>query len=92
MTTRARFNTEFDSRILRTSIGAGGATKPAISRNGQLTKVSCLNCGKPGGAFTADVPAALRNDPGFIYICLECTERVGRLPLPAISFSHRKES
>lgn len=88
----SRFNLEFDSRILRTSIGAAGATKPAISRDGRLEAVSCLNCGKPGGAFTAGVPASLRNDPGFIYICDECHARVGSLPLPAISFAHRKES
>lgn len=88
----SRFNIEFDSRILRTSIGAGGATKPAISRDGQFERISCLNCGKPGGAFTAGVPLSLRHDPGFIYICDECHARVGSLPLPAISFAHRRTS
>lgn len=92
MSVVSRLNTEFDSRILRTSIGSGGATKPLITRNGQLERVSCLNCGKPGGAFTAGVPASLRNDPGFIYICDECHARVGALPLPAISFANRRES
>ena len=44
-----RFNVEFDSRVLLTSMGAGGMTRPQLTYGG-LQKVNCLNCGKPGGA------------------------------------------
>ncbi len=87
MTTR--LNVEFESRIVRVSSGAGGITRPQITSDG-LTRISCLNCGAPGGAVTADLPPALRGDPGVIYICPACDGRLGRLPAHAISFG--KES
>lgn len=91
----SRFNTEFDSRVLRVSTGAGGITRPRISQDGHRHRTYCLNCGKPAGAVEAiggDLPLALRNDPGVIYICEECDAKMGRLPAHAISFSHRRES
>lgn len=86
----SRLNTEFDSRIVRVSLGAGGITRPQISADGGLARIACLNCGAPGGAVSAELPPALRGDPGVIYICPACDGRLGRLPAHAISFG--KES
>lgn len=87
----SRLNTEYDSRLVRTSVGAAGVVRPEVTPDGQLTKVYCLNCGKPGGAVSAELPPFLRNDPGVVYVCVECEASLGPLPLQAISFSHRKD-
>jgi uncharacterized protein YlaI len=87
----SRLNTEYDSRILTVSLGAGGMVTPQFSKDGQLERVHCLNCGKPGGYVTAELPVALRNDPGVIYVCADCDGRLGALPAHAISFDHRKD-
>lgn len=84
-------NREFDSRILTVSNGFGGITRPQLLPGG-LEKVSCLHCGKPGGAVTAEIPAPLRGDPGVIYVCGECDATFGKLPAHAISFERRRES
>lgn len=90
-------NTEFDSRILRVSVGGLAVTRPQFTSDGRLTKVYCLHCGKAGGAVTAEIPAFLRGDPGVIYVCLECTDALGAIPgahpLPDYATSHvRRES
>lgn len=82
-------NTEFDSRILRVSMGAAGVTRPSVLTS-SLEKVYCLHCGKPGGATTV-VPPALRGDPGMIYVCLECDGKLGAMPTSAYSFVRYKE-
>lgn len=85
-------NTEFDSRVIRvSSSAAAGITRPSFTQDGAFQKVSCLNCGRPGGAVTADIPAFLKGDPGVIYVCDECDGRLGPLPLHAISFERRRE-
>lgn len=84
-------NTEFDSRILRVSSGFGGMTRPSITPNGALVKVSCLHCGKDAGAVSASIPPALRGDPGVIYICDECEAKVGSLPAHAIGFARYRQ-
>lgn len=83
-------NTEFDSRILRVSTGFGGVTRPRIL-SATLEQVFCLHCGKSGGGATANLPAALKGDPGLIYICGECEAKVGQLPTHATSFVRYKE-
>lgn len=88
---RERTNREFDSRLLRVTIGAAGVTRPQVTPNGQLAKVYCLNCGKPGGAVSGHIPPALRGDPGVIYICLECDAKMGGLPAHAVGFERRRE-
>lgn len=85
-------NREFDSRVLTVSIGPAGVTRPRIGRTGELERVYCLHCGKPGGAVTAQIPAFLRGDPGVIYVCGECDAKFGKLPAHAISFERRRES
>ena len=82
-------NTEFDSRILRVSAGYAGMTRPAITPNGALVKVSCLHCGKDGGAVSASIPAFMRGDPGVIYVCLECDGKLGTMPGHAMHFERR---
>lgn len=82
-------NTEFDSRIVRVSIGAAGVTRPSLAPDG-LERVYCLHCGTPGGYVTAELPPALWHDPGVIYVCPECDAKFGRLPAHAISFEHRR--
>ena len=86
-------NTEYDSRIVRVSSGTAGITRPQFTQDGTLQKVYCLNCGKPGGAVTAEVPTFMRGDPGVIYVCDLC-EREGKVRLPpdAISFSRYREA
>ena len=79
-------NTEFDSRVLRVSAGYGGMVRPAITSDGGLVKVSCLNCGKPGGAVSESIPAFMRGDPGVIWVCGACHDKLGLLPAAAISF------
>jgi hypothetical protein len=90
---RTRFNVEFDSRILRVSIGAAGVTRPRLLSNG-LEKVYCAHCGKPSGAITADLPLAARHDPAPLIICDACHEAnkgiPGFLPNEAIGFGHRR--
>lgn len=84
-------NTEFDSRILRVSASmSGSVTRPQITSDAKLERMYCLHCGKPGGAVTAGVPAALRNDPGLIYICDACHDTFGGLPAHAVSFENRR--
>lgn len=78
-------NTEFDSRILRVSSGAAGITRPQIGRTGTLERVYCLHCGKDGGAVSAVIPAAIRGDPGVIYVCNDCDGTFGELPTHATS-------
>ena len=87
---RTRFNTEFDSRILRVSVGAGGVVRPKISQNGAMVDLSCLHCGRSAGAVSASIPAPLQGDPGVIYVCLSCESRLGPLPAHAISFERRQ--
>lgn len=85
------FNTEFDSRILRVSVGAKAVTRPKFTQDGALQKVYCLHCGKDGGAVTSSIPVFLKGDPGVIYICDECHEKLGKLPgahpLPEVAHS-----
>lgn len=99
-------NTEFDSRVLRTSLGVGGVTKPRRADTshlptdgtwcphceppGALDKLYCLNCGKEGAGVTAELPAAMRGDPGVIWVCNDCEARQGSLPMQAISFEQRR--
>lgn len=88
----SRFNIEYDSRVLRVSAGAAGVTRPKISQDGHRSRAYCLNCGAPGGAFEAigaDLPIALKGDPGFIYVCDACTGKLGTMPLHAVSFVNR---
>jgi uncharacterized protein YlaI len=82
---RTRFNTEFDSRILRVSMGALGMTRPRVVANG-LERVYCLNCGTTMGAVSEVIPIQLRNVPGVITICGECEHKVGTLPAQAIGY------
>lgn len=88
-------NVEFDSRIVRVSIGPAGMIRPSLTTNG-LEKVYCVHCGKPSGAVTADLPPAARHDPAPLVLCDDCQNTHGRIPgfLPseAISFSHRERS
>lgn len=84
-------NTEYDSRLVRVSVGAGGVTRPEFTPDGGLQKCYCLHCGKPGGYVSAELPPYLRGDPGVVYVCVECESRLGPLPLQAISFDHRKD-
>lgn len=86
-----RLNLEFDSRVLRTSMGAGGMTKPVVTPNGGLTKISCLNCGRPAGAVSSSIPPALRGHPGVIFVCEPCEAKVGSLPAQAISFERYRQ-
>ena len=90
----ASLNTEFDSRIVRVSIGPAGMLRPKILTNG-VEQVYCVHCHKPSGAITSDLPAVARNDPAPLVMCDECVRVNGHLPgfLPseAISFSHRRE-
>ena len=57
---------------------------------GWFERVYCLHCGRSGGAVSADIPTALRGDPGVIYICGECDGKFGRLPAHAIGFERRE--
>ena len=84
-------NAEFDSRVIRVSSGPAGITRPAITPNGRLQKVYCLNCGKPGGAVSAGIPAFLRGDPGVIYVCDACDGKLGSLPAQAVSLVRYKQ-
>lgn len=59
-----------DSRPQRT-------TATIQSPMGELLRIYCLNCGKPGGAVTANVPYVL-------YLCDPCAATHGGLPLPEI--------
>ena len=79
-------NTEFDSRIIRVTAGVSGITRPKFDLSGQLQEVYCLNCGRPGGAVTAEIPHYLRGDPGVIYVCGPCSSLNLDLPPDAISF------
>ena len=46
---------------------------------GQVTRVYCINCGRPCGAVTT-LP-----DPSVaIFLCQSCAERYGTLPVPEI--------
>lgn len=83
-------NTEFDSRIVRVSSGAAGITRPRITPDGALERVFCLHCGAPGGAVSA-MPAALRGDPGVIYVCDDCDGKFGELPTHATSLVRYRE-
>lgn len=84
-------NTEFDSRVLRVSTGFGGVTRPHFTQNGALAKVSCLHCGKDGGAVSASIPPMLRGDPGVIYVCDACDGTFGALPAHAIGFERYRQ-
>jgi len=90
---RARFNTEFDSRILRVSIGAGGMTRPKLLDKG-LEAVYCIHCHKSTGAMTSDMPLAARHDPAPFVLCDACHEAnkaiPGFLPSEVIGFGHRR--
>lgn len=69
-----------DSRIKGVSAGAGGIVRPRKTLDGGLEVIYCLNCGKQAGVVTIELP------PGVIYVCDECNERMGPLPLEAVSF------
>lgn len=84
------FNTEFDSRVIRVSSGAFGVVRPRFVGVTTLQKVYCLHCGKPGGA-TDVVPAALKGDPGMVFICDACDGKLGSMPTHASSFVRYKE-
>ena len=79
-------NVEFDSRIIRVSTGTAGITRPRFTLSGELQQVYCLNCGRPGGAVTSEIPHYLRGDPGVIYVCGACSGLELNLPPDAISF------
>lgn len=44
---------------------------------GEVVRLYCLNCGRTGGAVTADLSDA-------VYICRDCAATHGGLPLPEI--------
>lgn len=69
-----------DSRIKGVAIGAAGMIRKRLTLDGRLEVIYCLNCGKRAGAVTVELP------PGVIYICDECEERMGPLPLEAVQF------
>lgn len=98
----SRLNLEYDSRILRTSVGHGGAIRPQLADTshlpengtwcphcpppGPLDKLFCLSCGKEGSAVTAGLPPALAGRPGVIWICNECESKKLKLPTTATSY------
>ena len=83
-------NTEFDSRILRVTSGPAGITRPRHVATTTMQYVFCLHCGKSGGA-TDVVPAALKGDPGMIYVCMDCDGKLGPMPTHASSFVRYKQ-
>lgn len=80
---------DLDSRIAGVSIGAAGVVRPTIvDAGGLLEQIFCLSCGRPSGYVTLELP------PGVIYVCPDCHDRAGPLPLEALHVPDRthKES
>jgi len=70
-----------DSRVLRTSVGAGGVTAPRLSPDGRHQRVYCVNCGRLAG--WATLPEGGLD--GIIYICDACESMHGPPPLLRIT-------
>lgn len=66
---------DFDSRLKTVKGTVSGAAGPFKDRR-LWEPVFCWNCGAPGGHVTVGTPIR--------YICLNCHEQYGRLPLPLI--------
>ena len=52
---------------------------------GYMDRVYCVNCGRPGGLVTHDWIEYI------FYLCDNCAETYGGLPLPEVPWEHEQE-